>query len=222
MVVPTNWPSYSLEFCWGINGGFHKWWYPKMDGLWWKMSNQKGWFGGTPILGNLQVNASTCNPNGPLNIFESCQPVTDLRPSGSSLHLRPNISTEQQSGEEHIASRLHLGKRYLVVHEMAEQTLAVAVVSLGGCSNHGTADTNNTTWLVYMSWPTWPVWKSYWSHFLTMSCSDSQIVQGYFCSIIESKRVCNLKRIQRVLKKWYPTRPIDPYLVGGFNPSEKY
>ena len=35
-------------------GGFQKWRYPEMDGLQ-GTSYENGWFGGTPILGNLQM-----------------------------------------------------------------------------------------------------------------------------------------------------------------------
>ena len=36
-------------------GGFHKWRYPKIDGLEWKIPSRNGWLGGAPILGNLHV-----------------------------------------------------------------------------------------------------------------------------------------------------------------------
>ena len=43
-----------LLTCWVWFGGFHKWGYPQ-TGLLWKLPSINGWFGGTPISGNLHL-----------------------------------------------------------------------------------------------------------------------------------------------------------------------
>ena len=56
-------PSIELVPDWSLQewGGFHKWWYPKMDRLYWFInvyngtSHWNGWFGATPIDGNLHM-----------------------------------------------------------------------------------------------------------------------------------------------------------------------
>ena len=60
-----------------LNGGFHKWGYPKWMVYKFIMEQQSinGWFGGTPVLGNLQINP---------NHLSSIRKVTGLR----QLHER--------------------------------------------------------------------------------------------------------------------------------------
>ena len=41
-----------------VYGGFLKWGYPNMDGLYWKIPSRNGWIRGTPILGNPHIQSS--------------------------------------------------------------------------------------------------------------------------------------------------------------------
>ena len=70
------------------DGGFHKWVYPKMDGLLWKILFKIGWFRGTPILGNLHIYISNLDDSGSRDPLGSqlALVITVLHPAISDIH----------------------------------------------------------------------------------------------------------------------------------------
>ena len=53
--IAARWPRCALARCATCGRGVHQWGYPQMDSLQLKIPLKLGWFGGTPISGNLHL-----------------------------------------------------------------------------------------------------------------------------------------------------------------------
>ena len=78
------WTWSSNVFCIHVHthvpyGDFHKWGIPEMVGLQGKIPSRNGWFGGTPISGNLHTNHPDMENQGRVNTYTIPQNTIRLR-----------------------------------------------------------------------------------------------------------------------------------------------